>query len=80
MAAGGRGHGIRLLIGPNRRPINLLVIPAETPEGTAIAALARAGDPDDTASGTAILAPAMVDADERSQSPGRASCNGGAVN
>jgi hypothetical protein len=56
---------VRLLIGSNRRPMDLLLIPVETGEETAIAALARAADPDNTDSGVAILAAAAVSAAAR---------------
>jgi hypothetical protein len=59
---------VRLLIGSNRRPMDLLVIPVETSEDTATAALARAADPDNTDGGADILAAAVVDAAARNHS------------
>jgi hypothetical protein len=59
---------VRLLIGSNRRQMDLLMIPVETSENTAIAALARAAAPDNTDSGVAILADAVVDAAARNHS------------
>jgi len=62
------GHMIRLLIGSNRRPMDLLVIPPETSEDTAIAALARAADPDNTDTWPGILAAAASDVEARNHS------------
>jgi Family of unknown function (DUF5994) len=61
-------HMIRLLIGSNRRPMDLLVISPETSEDTAIAALARAADPDNTDAWPDILTAAGADVEGRSHS------------
>jgi Family of unknown function (DUF5994) len=59
---------VRLLIGSNRRPMDLLVIPVETSEDTAVAALARAADPDNAEGGQGVLVAAVVDAAVRNYS------------
>ena len=61
-------HMIRLLIGSHRRPMDLLVIPPETSEDTATAALVRAADPDNTEGWRGILAAAAGEVDARNRS------------